>query len=147
MVVWVEFSNLLVILTCFEPVNIMENFVALSIVSEFDQMFFASMGAQSLKKLFYEEIRGKILVVQHTTSKRCKDNEKSSVIDDSKGGGRYRPMRVKMEDRPCCNRCTFVWYKAVKCFYVCVYVYFFPILILEVSLYFPILFGSTYRFD
>lgn len=44
MVVWVEFSNLLVILTCFEPINIMENFVALSIVSEFDQMFFASMG-------------------------------------------------------------------------------------------------------
>lgn len=44
MVFNVELMNMMVILTYFEPLNIVSNFVALSIVSEFDKMMYESSG-------------------------------------------------------------------------------------------------------
>lgn len=80
MVFFVELMNMMVILTYFEPLNIVSNFVALSIVSEFDKMMYESSGPQTLKKLLYEEVCDKIMVIQHTTSKRCKETELSEVL-------------------------------------------------------------------
>ena len=91
MVFFVELMNIMVILTYFEPLNIVSNFVALTIVSEFDKMMYASSGQQALKKLLYEEVCDKIMVIQHTTSKRCKENLMTDVIDED---GMPRPMRI-----------------------------------------------------
>ena len=63
MVFFVETMNMLVILTYFEPLNIVSNFVALSIVSEFDKMMYQSSGPQTLKKLLYEEVCDKVMVI------------------------------------------------------------------------------------
>jgi hypothetical protein len=79
----VELLNMLVILTCTEPLEIVFNFVALSILANFDKMLYEASGSNSLKRLFYEEIRDQLLIIEHTTSKRCKDDVMSGEYDEN----------------------------------------------------------------
>ena len=71
MIVVIECCNICIILSSQKPLDIIANFIVLAILADFDTMIYNSTGNQYLKKLFYEEIRDDLLIVQHTTSKNC----------------------------------------------------------------------------
>jgi len=50
------------------------------------------------KKLIEKKISEKVLIVHHTTSKRCGDDELTDVKDEN---GDFRKLRVKFSDRIC----------------------------------------------
>lgn len=58
------------------------NFVAIVIISQFDEFVFASMKNEKLKSLIETKFAEKVFVINHTSSKNCKDNELSEVRDE-----------------------------------------------------------------
>lgn len=89
-----------------------------------------------MKKLIESEVTERVLVVKHTTSKKCKDGEFSTVEDEN---GEFRPLRVKFSDRTCGNRCCYIVYKIQRMFYVSVYFYFIPFTTIILTCIIPIL--------
>lgn len=91
------------------------NFLALQIIGQFDIMLYASVGDQTLKKLIGEEVREKLLIVRHTTSKRCKQDVHTEIYDEN---GFPRLMRVFFKQRSCTNKIIFVFYKLLRLVYI-----------------------------
>lgn len=91
MVILVETVNIEIILTSLNPVDIVYNFIALAIIAEFDDFVYASLRNETMKKLIEKEVTGKVLIIRHTTSKKCKDFEKSTVLDEQ---GELRPLKI-----------------------------------------------------
>lgn len=67
----IEFSNILVVLMTRDTLSVVGNFVALVIVSEFDEYVFASMKDENFRMLLDHEFTGRVCKVRHTTSKKC----------------------------------------------------------------------------
>lgn len=75
----VEACNIVVICVAFYPIAIVLNFIAIAVISEFDNYVYASMRNECMKKIIEErEINEKIFIKYHTTSKRCGDHELST---------------------------------------------------------------------
>lgn len=130
----VETLNLFVILTSFDPIDILANFVVLQIISQFDNFMYASLNQEPLKKLLEEECEG-LMIVKHTTSKRCPMKENSDVMDDDDGTIRRR--RLTYGQRDCANKTCYSIYKCSRFFYVVVYFYFVPIFVIYFSILIP----------
>jgi hypothetical protein len=75
----VEFCNIEIILTSENPLDIVYNFVVLGIIAEFDDFVYSSLRNESMKLLIEAEVTERFLVIMHTTSKKCKENEVSRV--------------------------------------------------------------------
>jgi hypothetical protein len=90
-VILVEIVNIVIILTSISPVDIVYNFIALAIIAEFDDFVYASLRNESMKKLIMKEVTDRLLVIRHTTSKKCKDYEVSDVRDEL---GELRPLKI-----------------------------------------------------
>jgi hypothetical protein len=67
----IELTNLMVVFCTKSPLNIVSNFVALVIISQFDEFMFASNQSESFKKMLEEKFWEKVIIVSHTTSKKC----------------------------------------------------------------------------
>ena len=93
-----EICNICIIITSLYPVVIVLNFIAIAIIAEFDNYVYSSMRNEYCKKLIEKKISEKVLIVHHTTSKRCGDNELTDVKDEN---GDFRKLRVKFSDRIC----------------------------------------------
>jgi hypothetical protein len=132
-----EITNLIVLCACNDAVNIIFNFTAIAIIAEFDNFVFESMKNESFKELLDEEFTSKVLRINHTTSKKCKDYELSTVKDEH---GELRPLKVSFKDRETLNKVFFVIYKILKGFYVSFYFYFIPFTIIIISAIVPILY-------
>jgi len=74
--------NIEIILTSDDPVNLVYNFVVLGIIAEFDDFVYSSLRNESMKLLIEPELTEKVLIVRHTTSKKCLDDELSTEIDE-----------------------------------------------------------------
>ena len=61
------------------PVDVVYNFIALAIIAEFDDFVYSSLKNESMKKLVESEVTEKVLIIQHTTSKKCRDWEESQI--------------------------------------------------------------------
>ena len=127
LIVIIEIANMLVILASQTPLSILADFIVLAIVAEFDSMIYTSTGNQYLKKLFYQEIRGKLLIVKHTSSSLCSEDIMTTEKDEK---GRFRPMKTTIRSRMGINLCYYIWYKSCRLFYLGVYYYFFPMMII-----------------
>ncbi len=123
-VILVEIVNIEIILTSIVPTDIVYNFIALAIIAEFNDFVYQSLRSESMKKLIEAEVTEKILVIRHTSSKKCKDWELSTVMDEETD--QYRPLRVRWSDRECCNKFLYVIYKMLRMFYTSLYFYFIP---------------------
>ena len=77
----VEVANIEIILTSITPTDIVYNFIALAIIDEFDDFVYQSLRSESMKKLIEAEVTEEVLIVRHTSSKKCKDDELSTVLD------------------------------------------------------------------
>lgn len=58
-------------MTSITPTDIVYNFIALAVIAEFDDFVYQSLRSESMKKLIEADVTEKILVVRHTTSKKC----------------------------------------------------------------------------
>lgn len=135
-VICVEVVNIEIILTSLTPTDIVYNFIALAVIAEFDDFVYESLRSESMKKLVEAEITEKILVVRHTTSKKCKEWEKSTVEDEH---GNLRPLKVSWSDRTCGNKCFYCVYKGLRMFYVSLYFYFIPFSTIILTCIIPII--------
>jgi hypothetical protein len=132
-----EIANLIVLCGANDPVNIVFNFTAVAIIAEFDNYIFESMKNESFKELLEDEFVGKVLVIEHTTSKKCHHDEKSVVKDLD---GNLRLLKVPFSERDLINKIQFVIYKVLKCFFVGFYFYFIPFSVIFISTIIPILY-------
>ena len=73
----IEFTNLMVVFCTKGPLNIVSNFVALVIISQFDEFMFSSISKESFKKMLEESFWERVIIVSHTTSKKCSDDLRS----------------------------------------------------------------------
>lgn len=134
-VILVEAVNITIILTSLNPVDIVYNFIALAIIAEFDDFVYASLRNESMKKLIEKEVTEKVLVIKHTTSKKCKVEEMSDVLDEE---GNLRPLKIVFGTREGTNKCMYIQYKCLRTFYVSVYFYFMPFTTIILTCLIPI---------
>jgi hypothetical protein len=86
-----------------------------------------------------------VLVINHTTSKKCRDQELSKVYDEEEG--EFRPLRVQYSQRDGCNKCNYVAYKIFRMFYISVFFYFLPFSVVILSTLVPLLFRHFVEFE
>ena len=67
----VEISNIGVLCCALDPINLVFNFIALAIVAEFDNFVFESLKNESMKELVEKKFYKRVLLIKHTTSKKC----------------------------------------------------------------------------
>ena len=132
----VEFCNIAIILTSLSPIGTVFNFIALAIIADFDNFVYESLRNEKMKKLLYEDVKERILIINHTTSKRCTSKELSNVLDEN---GDRRPLKILFKDRTCGNKCLYMFYKVMRCWYVSYYFYFQPFAVVFLSIFLPLL--------
>lgn len=131
-----ELCNICIIITSLYPVSIVLNFIAIAIIAEFDNYVYGSMRNEYCKKLIEKNIAEKVLIVHHTTSKRCADDELSDVKDED---GNYRKLKIKFSDRSCGSKCMFSLYKICRIYFVSFYFYFLPFTSVMLSILVPMM--------
>jgi hypothetical protein len=130
-----ELTNIGIIISSLYPVAIVLNFIAIAIIAEFDNYVYSSMRNEYCKKLISKNIAEKILVIHHTTSKRCGVEELSDVKDEN---GNYRKMKISFQDRDCSGKCAYLVYKVCRVYYVSFYFYFLPFTSVMLSILVPL---------
>ena len=131
----VELCNICNILTQYTPINIVLNFVAVAIIAQFDEYIYAGLRNEPCKKLVECNIAEQVLIIHHTTSIRCADDELSDVKDED---GNYRLLKIKFADRDCGNKCGFITYRILRAFFVSMYFYFLPFFVIALSILIPL---------
>lgn len=134
-VIMVEIVNIEIILTSIYPTDIVYNFIALAIIAEFDDFVYQSLRSESLKKLIDSDVCEKILIIRHTSSKKCKDHELSDIVDEN---GDLRPLKISWKTRNCTNKFFYCFYRVLRTFYVSVYFYFLPFMSIILTCFLPI---------
>ena len=116
-----EFLLIMVIIGTHNVMDLLLNFIALSIIAGFAELIYESQD-DSMKDIIENE-DCKVFVKEHTTSTNCKPHEKSKVIDEK---GELRPLRVIFSQRSIFNMFCYILYKFFRLLYVSVYYYFTP---------------------
>jgi len=80
-VVLTEFTNVAIIISSPDPITIVLNFIAIAIITEFDDYVYKSVRNEPCKKLIEKKSFEEVIVVHHTTSINCGDQELSYVKD------------------------------------------------------------------
>lgn len=116
------------------PLNIVYNFIALAIISNFDDFIFESF-IDILKELI--ESKKPLLPILHTTSNNCLDFEKSEVRRED---GTLYPLAVRFRDRSCGNKFNALVYRLFRSYYISIYFYFMPYFAILISIFLPQIF-------
>lgn len=131
----VEMANIGVICAANDTIDIVFNFIALAIIAEFDNYVYGSMKNESFKELTSRKFCKHVLVIHHTTSKKCREHELSDVKDED---GNFRPLGIKFKSRDTRNKIMFVTYKFFRMFYVSLFYYFLPFSVVIMSTLLPL---------
>ena len=137
----VEMANIGVICAANDTIDIVFNFIALAIIAEFDNYVYGSMKNESFKELTNRKFCKKVLVIHHTTSKKCREYEKSDVKDEN---GEFRPLGILFKHRELRNKIMFVCYKIFRCFYVSCFYYFMPFSVVVMSTLLPFMYRTQF---
>lgn len=127
-----------VILAALTPYDCVGNFIALQIVSNFPNFMYGSMGGESLKRLGYEEVESRLLIVRRTTSKHCSPKEMTGVFGPD---GKELPRLITWQSRHLDGKVMFLLYRSMRLFYIVYYFYFVPLFVLIYSITLPEVFG------
>ena len=106
-------------------------------IAEFDNYVFESLKNETFKELVEEEFTDKVIKIRHTSSKKAKDHELSTVKDEN---GDYRPLKVSFVSREIINKVLFGIYKVFRALFVSIIFYFLPFLTIILSTIIPILY-------
>jgi len=129
--IWIEVANILVLMMTPDPLDLVSNFVSLVVITQFDELVYASMKDEPCKKLIEKEFTEKCFCIEHTSSRKASHHESADVINQD---GYSRPLRISFRNRTCGNRCMFITYKICRCFYVSIYFYYLPFIAMIVGL-------------
>ena len=130
----IEFSNIMLCLMTSDTINMISNFVAIQIVSSFDEFVYQSMSDEPLKQLLEDRFIQEFLIIQHTSSKKAKEDELSLIKDDS---GNTRLLKTTWRGRSTKMNCLRVIYFVCRSYYTSVYFYFIPFLASMISCVIP----------
>jgi len=131
-----ELANIGVLCQAQDPINLVFNFIALAIVAEFDNFVFDSLKSESMKELIEKRFYKRVMIINHTTSKKCKEGELSTEKDEN---DEFRPLRVSFASRTLLNKILFCIYKFMRSFYVSFFYYFLPFSAILISTILPII--------
>jgi len=92
----VEIANIGVICGANDTISIVFNFIALAIIAEFDNYVFNSMKNESFRELCSKEFTSRVLIVCHTSSKKCSNEQLSTEVDEN---GNIRPLKIDFSSR------------------------------------------------
>ena len=76
----VEVVSFGVICAAKDAVSIVFNFIALKIIADFDDLVVTAMKNEGYKSLLKPKFTKKVLIISHTTSKKCPIEEESTEI-------------------------------------------------------------------
>jgi hypothetical protein len=139
----VEFVCIFVVIMADKPLDIAFNFAGMAIIADFDNLIYDSVKHEFLKKLLFEEIRNRVIIVRNTTSKRCQPTEKPlksewySALFDLEDLD--TPIKIQAVKRSWFNWILYMVYKGFRIYYVSFYVYFMPFLTVMLSIGLPLL--------
>ena len=80
-----------------------------------------------------------VIIVKHTSSKKCDLKELSDVKDDD---GEFRPIKIEFKSRRIDNKILYLLYKVLRIFYVSCFFYFVPFTAIIISTLMPLLFRN-----
>ena len=86
-------------MTSTDPVDIVYNFIALAVIAEFDDFVYSALRNEPMKILIKSEVTENVLIIRHTTSKKCKEPELSDIFNDQED--ELRKLKVQFSDRDC----------------------------------------------
>lgn len=138
----VEIASIGVICAAIDTIDMIFNFIALSILAEFDNFVYDSLKNESFKELCEKSFYNATTRIQHTTSKKCDASEVSDELDEN---GEARPLCIFFAKRERCNKVLFVAYKVLRTFYVSVFYYFLPFTAIVISALIPIYYREYSR--
>ena len=104
-------------------------------MAEFDNYVFESLKNESMKVLVEKKFYKKVIVIRHTTSKKCREEELSTVKDEN---GDFRPLRITFQSRNLLNKLLFSLLKFMRAFYVSLFYYFLPFSAIIISTILPL---------
>jgi hypothetical protein len=133
----VEVANVGVLNGANDTIDIVFNFIALAIITDFDNLVFSSMKGEVFRELITEDFTVDVLKISHTTSKKCSIYEKSDQLDET--GENLRPLKLQFGHRRCVNKFLFIVYKLLRTFYVSTFFYFMPFASIILSTLFPLI--------
>lgn len=147
MTVSVESVNMLVILQSETTQDIVFNFIAVAVISDFDNFVFNSLRNEPLKELVKEDNVERFMPISFTTSPKSKPfshgGQPSDVMDEN---GEPMPIKIRYwSDRTCCNRMLFSIYRVFRIFFVSIYFYFFPPISIFLTFQLPFYFRGAYK--
>ena len=115
------------------------NFIALTILAEFDNFVYKSMKNEQFKQLTGKRFVKYATKIEHTTSKKCSETELSTEIDEN---GNKRPLKVTFLSRTWFNKILFIVYKILRTYYVSIFYYFLPFSTIVISTLVPIFYRN-----
>ena len=143
----VETVCLFVVLSSQTSSDVVFNFIAMAVISEFDNFVYASLRMEKLKDLTSQDNADKLLRVSYTTSSKAKTfrdgGEASDQVDEN-----GEPICVKISfwhDRSCMNKLLYLVYRLNRSFFVGIYFYFYPPLQLVLTFILPAVFRVQYK--
>jgi hypothetical protein len=135
----IELASICVICAATDTISMIFNFIALTILAEFDNFVYKSMKNEQFKQLTSKRFLEYATKIQHTTSKKCSETELSIEIDEN---GNNRPLKVTFLSRTWFNKILFVLYKILRIFYVSIFYYFLPFSTIVISALVPIFYRN-----
>lgn len=144
-----ESINILAILYSTDVMSVVMNFLALVVISDFDDFFYSGLRNESWKDFLTGETYTELLMITRTTSYRAKEESELHRITETaiqtKNPTLYAQLKESGEipdfiyqnfwTRKIINQLFFIGYRILRLIYVSVWFYFLP---------FTILFGSYY---
>ena len=149
--VCVELCNFVVIVTSIEIIDIVMNFMALVVISEFGQYFYSAYTEKELKAVIIDKKYENFLIIQTTTSfeSRAKipGNEVEPQSCETKPGEHQdmnktqvpQYIRINFSDRKWYDKLLYLVYRLLRTLYVSFWFYFMPFLVIIASYVVPII--------
>lgn len=142
--VGVETVNVMIILQSQTTQDIVFNFIAVAIISDFDNFVYNSLRNEPLKQLVNPDTAETFLKVSFTTSPQAKSFKYGGAASDQVDAN-GDPMCQKIEfwrNRSCTNKLLRLIYKCERIFFVAFYFYFYPAIAVMCIFALPMVFRS-----
>ena len=143
MICVVQSVNFFAIMTSMKILDVVWHFVALTVISSFDNAFYTALGDDPMKNLIKNEEYEDLYIIKTTTSSNASFNDEENKLEDptcvGKNGKRITEGQIYVEfsKRTLDNRFLKCIYQFLRTFYVSVYFYFLPFILLLGSYYVP----------
>lgn len=128
----VEIVNFISILSSYSISGIVADFMALAVISEFDDAFYSALGVDQNKTIIensddFEDL----FVVKRTTSQDASLRHTDHKLDDETyTGSKELSIHIPFSERSLCNKLLRLVYLVIRAIYVSVWFYFLPFIAL-----------------